>query len=277
MPRPRVYNSPAIVLRQRKLGDADKIITLYSAIARQARRRREGRAPLAQQARRPRRAAVPRHVPARAGPKPRHRHPGRDHRALRRAPRRSRPHEPRPLRLRATRPLHRAPPTSTSTSTACLLDTLRRIAARDDHRHAASATSRCACSTSSATAPSSTTCVTCREPLAAVTNYWTAGGGGVACPNCRRDEATVRPISVERREGPPPPPARAPGTTSLVSPSTPTSPSNSSARSSNTSAGSSSAMSARPPSSTPSAAPASPAPAPLPQSPMTEARLASNR
>src|SRR3972149_1127095 len=32
MPQPpRVYKTPAIVLRQRKLGDADKIITLYSA------------------------------------------------------------------------------------------------------------------------------------------------------------------------------------------------------------------------------------------------------
>jgi DNA repair protein RecO (recombination protein O) len=28
-----------------------------------------------------------------------------------------------------------------------------------------------------------------------VTNYWTAGGGGVVCPECRREEATVRPIS----------------------------------------------------------------------------------
>ncbi len=31
MPQPRVYKTPAIVLRQRKLGDADKIVTLYSA------------------------------------------------------------------------------------------------------------------------------------------------------------------------------------------------------------------------------------------------------
>ena len=32
MPKPpRVYSSPAIVLRQRKLGDADKIVTLYTA------------------------------------------------------------------------------------------------------------------------------------------------------------------------------------------------------------------------------------------------------
>ena len=28
---PRVYSSPAIVLRQRKLGDADKLLTLYTA------------------------------------------------------------------------------------------------------------------------------------------------------------------------------------------------------------------------------------------------------
>src|SRR6185295_19423767 len=28
---PRVYTTPAIVLRQRKLGDADKILTLYTA------------------------------------------------------------------------------------------------------------------------------------------------------------------------------------------------------------------------------------------------------
>jgi DNA repair protein RecO (recombination protein O) len=31
MPRPRVYKTQAIVLRQRKLGEADKIVTLYSA------------------------------------------------------------------------------------------------------------------------------------------------------------------------------------------------------------------------------------------------------
>ena len=31
MPRPRVYKTQAIVLRQRKLGEADKIVTLYSS------------------------------------------------------------------------------------------------------------------------------------------------------------------------------------------------------------------------------------------------------
>jgi DNA repair protein RecO (recombination protein O) len=39
-------------------------------------------------------------------------------------------------------------------------------------------------------------CVTCRQRLQPVTNYWTAAGGGIVCPSCRREEAAVRPISV---------------------------------------------------------------------------------
>jgi DNA repair protein RecO (recombination protein O) len=38
-------------------------------------------------------------------------------------------------------------------------------------------------------------CVVCRQRLRAVTNYWTAGGGGVVCADCRIDEAAVRPMS----------------------------------------------------------------------------------
>ena len=38
-------------------------------------------------------------------------------------------------------------------------------------------------------------CVVCRERLQAVTNYWSAAGGGVVCPNCLSDEAAVRPLS----------------------------------------------------------------------------------
>jgi DNA repair protein RecO (recombination protein O) len=38
-------------------------------------------------------------------------------------------------------------------------------------------------------------CVVCRERLKPETNYWTAGGGGVVCPNCRPGEAMLRPIS----------------------------------------------------------------------------------
>jgi DNA repair protein RecO (recombination protein O) len=38
-------------------------------------------------------------------------------------------------------------------------------------------------------------CVVCRERLQAVTNYWSAAGGGAVCPNCRTDEAAVRSVS----------------------------------------------------------------------------------
>jgi DNA repair protein RecO (recombination protein O) len=39
-------------------------------------------------------------------------------------------------------------------------------------------------------------CVTCRNRLAATTNYWSAGAGGAVCPSCRQDEMAVRPISA---------------------------------------------------------------------------------
>lgn len=38
-------------------------------------------------------------------------------------------------------------------------------------------------------------CVACRRKLAPVVNYWTAAGGGVVCPDCRREEMAVRPLS----------------------------------------------------------------------------------
>jgi DNA repair protein RecO (recombination protein O) len=38
-------------------------------------------------------------------------------------------------------------------------------------------------------------CVTCRRALAPVTNYWSAGGGGAVCPDCRVEESAVRPLS----------------------------------------------------------------------------------
>jgi DNA repair protein RecO (recombination protein O) len=39
-------------------------------------------------------------------------------------------------------------------------------------------------------------CVSCRSRLAAETNYWSAGAGGVVCVGCRGDESAVRPISA---------------------------------------------------------------------------------
>lgn len=194
MPRPRVYNTPAIVLRQRKLGDADKIITLYSAsrgkldaVAKGVRRSRSKLAghvePLSHAAfqfAQGRNLDIITQVET-----------IEPFAAIRDdLDRMSRALYACELLDRFTEPHHEH-----FDLYRLLLDTLRRIAARDDldtpvryfemqvldilgYR------------------PELDACVSCREPLAAVTNYWTAGGGGVACPNCRRDEATVRPISV---------------------------------------------------------------------------------
>jgi DNA repair protein RecO (recombination protein O) len=39
-------------------------------------------------------------------------------------------------------------------------------------------------------------CVACRVKLDPGTNYWSAGAGGVVGPECRREESAVRPISA---------------------------------------------------------------------------------
>jgi DNA repair protein RecO (recombination protein O) len=39
-------------------------------------------------------------------------------------------------------------------------------------------------------------CVHCSAPLTPGQNYWTATGGGVLCPACQAHEALVRPVSV---------------------------------------------------------------------------------
>ena len=39
-------------------------------------------------------------------------------------------------------------------------------------------------------------CVTCRSKLEPGTNYWSAGAGGAVCPNCRAEESALRPISA---------------------------------------------------------------------------------
>lgn len=194
MPRPRVYNSPAIVLRQRKLGDADKIITLFSAsrgkldaVAKGVRRSRSKLAghvePLA-------------HASFQFAQ-------GRNLDIITQAETIEPFAELRDDLDRMSRALYACELLDRFTEPhhehfdlyRVLLDTLRRIAARDDldtplryfemrlldvlgYR------------------PELETCVSCRNALSPVTNYWAAGGGGVACPNCRRDEATVRPISV---------------------------------------------------------------------------------
>ena len=53
MPRSRVYKTEAIVLRNQNLGDADKIVTVYSPYFGKAETRGEGCAETQEQGRRP--------------------------------------------------------------------------------------------------------------------------------------------------------------------------------------------------------------------------------
>ena len=194
MPRPRVYSTPAIVLRQRKLGDADKILTLYSAskgkleaVAKGVRRSRSKLAghvePLSHanfQLAQGKSLDIVTQCETIESFADLRDDLDRMSRALYACELLDRFTEPREEHFDLYR---------------LLLDTLRRIAARDDIDtpvrymemqllHALGYR------------PELDECVTCRERLQPVTNYWTAGGGGVVCPRCRREEAAVRPISA---------------------------------------------------------------------------------
>jgi DNA repair protein RecO (recombination protein O) len=194
MPRPRVFSTPAIVLRQRKLGDADKILTLYTAnrgkldaVAKGVRRSRSKLAghvePLA-------------HASFQLAK-------GKNLDIVTQAESIEPFAEIRDDLDRMSRALYvcelldrfTEPHEDNFNLYRLLIDTLRRIATRPDldtpvrffeMRLLDALGYR----------PELEECVTCRQRLRAITNYWTAGGGGVVCPGCRRDEATVRPISV---------------------------------------------------------------------------------
>jgi DNA repair protein RecO (recombination protein O) len=194
VPRPRVYATPAIVLRQRKLGDADKIITLYTAhrgkleaVAKGVRRARSKLAghvePLShasfQLAQGKNLDIVTQAETIEPFVKLRD-----DLDRLSRA-------------LYACELLDRftEPHQESFDLYRLLLDTLRRLAAGDD-LDAPVRFFEMSLLDVLGYRPELDECVTCRERLQPVTNYWSAGGGGVVCPNCRRDEAAVRPISV---------------------------------------------------------------------------------
>jgi DNA repair protein RecO (recombination protein O) len=76
-----------------------------------------------------------------------------------------------------------------------LIDTLRRIETRDDYDTPVRFYEMAVLS-ELGYRPELEECVGCRARLEPVTNYWTAAGGGVVCPNCRTDEAAVRPLSA---------------------------------------------------------------------------------
>jgi DNA repair protein RecO (recombination protein O) len=195
MPQPpRVYKTPAIVLRHRNLGDADKIITLYTANlgkvdavvkgARKTKSRLAGNCEPLMHATfmlaRGKSLDIVTQVEATESFAALRDDLERVSRAIYACELIDRFTEPHAENFGLYR---------------LLLDTLRRIASRDDmdtpvryHEmtllHEAGYT------------PELDVCVACRAKLNAETNYWSAGAGGVVCPDCRRDESAVRPISA---------------------------------------------------------------------------------
>lgn len=191
---PRVYSTLAIVLRQRRLGDADKILTLYTAnfgkvdaVAKGVRKTRSRTAghvePLTQatfQLAKGKTLEVVTQVET-----------IESFQVL------------RDDLERMSRALYVCELLDKFTETheanfelyRLLLDTLRRLSTRDDIDMAVRFYEM-ALLDATGYRPELEECVTCRTRLAAVMNYWTAAGGGVVCAACRTEETAVRPISA---------------------------------------------------------------------------------
>ena len=191
--QPRVYKTPAVVLRQRRLGDVDKILTLYSANlgkveavakgVRKAKSRLAGHVePLTQATfmlARGKSLDVVTQVET-----------IESFQAIRNDLERL------ACALYACELLDRftEPHAENFGLYRLLLDTLRRIEQRED----AGTPLRyyeMALLDEMGYRPELEECVACRSKLEPVTNYWTAAAGGVVCPACRRDESAVRPVS----------------------------------------------------------------------------------
>jgi DNA repair protein RecO (recombination protein O) len=194
MPRPRVYATPAVVLRQRKLGDADKIITLYTA--------HTGKVDVVAKGVRKARSRFAGHVEPFS------------HGNFLLAKGKTldivtqvETIEPfAPLRDdldRLSRGLYVCELLDKFTEPRephfdlyrLLLDTLRRIAARDDIDTPVRFYEMALLDVLGYR-PELEECVRCRRALAPTTNYWTTSGGGVACPDCRAETSAIRPMSV---------------------------------------------------------------------------------
>ncbi len=192
---PRVYKTPAIVLRQRKLGDTDKIVTLYTAnygkldaVAKGVRRPRSRLAGhveplthasflLAQgrnldiitQAETIEPFQTIRDDLDRLGP------------ALYAAELLDRCTEDRAENFALYR---------------LLLDTLRRIAARAEAAPLALRFYEMALLTQLGFQPEVMTCVACRDRLDPEGTFWSAAAGGVVCRACLLPDEPVRPLSA---------------------------------------------------------------------------------
>jgi DNA repair protein RecO (recombination protein O) len=190
---PRVYKTPAIVLRQRKLGDTDKILTLYTANlgkleavvkgVRKTRSRLAGHVePLTQATfmlAKGKSLDIVTQVETIESFQPLRDDLERLSRALYACELLDKFTEPHAENFGLYR---------------LLLDTLRRLVNERDVDTPLRFYEMSLLFDAGYT-PELEECVVCRERLQAVTNYWTAAGGGVVCPNCRPGEASLRPIS----------------------------------------------------------------------------------
>jgi DNA repair protein RecO (recombination protein O) len=194
MPRPRVYSTDAVVLRQRKLGEADRIVTLYTANlgkveavakgVRKAKSRLAGHVePLTQgtfQLAHGRTLDIVTQVEAcETFPAVRS-----DLDRLSRAlyacellDRFTEPREPHALLY------------------SLLVDTLKRVADGGDVDRAVRFFEM-ALLDEMGYRPELAVCVACRAPLPAAVNYWSAALGGVLCARCVPEQAAVRPLSL---------------------------------------------------------------------------------
>ncbi|MHB8682895.1 MAG: DNA repair protein RecO [Dehalococcoidia bacterium] len=191
---PRVYKTVALVLRQRRLGDADKILTLYTArhgkidvVAKGVRKTRSHLAghvePLTQAAfmlAKGKSLDVVTQVETVESFQPIRDDLDRLSRALYCAELLEKFTEPHEEQFALYR---------------LLLDTLRRLAKRADVDTPVRFYEMSLLN-ALGYRPELEECVTCRRRLEPVTNYWSAGGGGAVCPACRAEEAAVRPLSA---------------------------------------------------------------------------------
>ncbi|MDE3096396.1 MAG: DNA repair protein RecO [Chloroflexota bacterium] len=194
MPKiPRVYKTVALVLRQRRLGDVDKILTLYTAqhgklevVAKGVRKTRSRLAghvePLTQATfllAKGKSLDVVTQVETVESFQQVRDDLDRLSRALYCAELLEKFTEPREEQFALYR---------------LLVDTLRRLAVRADVDTPVRFYEMSLLD-ALGYRPELEACVTCRRRLDPVTNYWSPAGGGVVCAACRVEELAVRPLS----------------------------------------------------------------------------------
>lgn len=195
MPQPpRTYKTPAIVLRQRKLGDADKILTLYSADL--------GKIDAVVKGARKTKSRLAGHVEplthamfmlAR----------GKTLDIVTQVETSESFQELRDDLERLSRALYvcelidkfTEPHAENFGLYRLLLDTLHRLVAGEDIDTPVRYCEMALLGEMGYT-PELDECVTCRSKLEPIANYWSAGSGGAVCPNCRAEESVLRPISA---------------------------------------------------------------------------------